>query len=412
LGGIDPAELNTLHMVQSAAIDFYTVKVAGSGATSSVTGGGNNVKASYNMPFEVSDVIGGVQTFSETSFNAAARTTQAEAVTGFNAANRYTLDPENGIVIDQSYYYNGPKLVANYLNEVKNNNVLQLNGQKSYETIVRMVTFDSSVSPVLDISRTNLIAVRSLIDNPKADDPVFGPQVTTLTFTDTDISSVSLAENASFAFSNTVDSVTTSRNALVKEFNPTTKRLVIQGQFVKEFLKTSTIGDSTLNAAGLTSVNSSEGLYYLPETNNLGSTYAKWESKLFEFENPCDGIELKLTACFYGNVVDNGDGTKSLVSDNIRCYYRPRNIGFDSELNTENWVPFNLTGLPNDVEEIVPRSSAEINPYRIKVGEWQDMTWTIQDIPKFDAVAFKIVMVSDNPALTPLIDDFRLICSE
>ena len=171
-----------------------------------------------------------------------------------------------------------------------------------------------------------------------------------------------------------------------------------------------------------------EGYYYIPETSNDGSVYAKWESRLFEFENPCDGIELKLTACFYGNVVDEKDqfgrvtGQK-LISDNIRCYYRPRNIGFDSELNTENWVPLgsNLTvddsrgelvGLPNNVEVIVPRSTAEVNPNRIRAGEWQDLTWTIQDIPQFDAVAIKIVMVADNPALAPLIDDFRMICSE
>ena len=412
LGGIDPAVINTLHMVVDASIDYYTIKVAGTGATQSVSGGGSNVKASYNAPFEVGNVRTGAQIFESSDFQAFARTTEAEAVTGFNKDNAYTLDVEEGITLEESTYYTGPKQVPNYLNEIKHNDVFQMNGRVGYETIVRMLTYNTDVSPVLDVRRTNLIAVRNLIDNPKPTDNIFGSQTTTVTLNDVDMSSVTLSEGDTFAFSNTVGSTTTARNAKIKEINSTTKRLVIEGKFANEFLKSSTITDTNLAAVGTHNVNTSEGYYYIPETNNDGSTYSKWESKLFEFEDACDGIEMKLTACFYGNVQDNNDGTKTLISDNIRCYYRARNIGYDSELNVDNWVPFNLTGLPNNVDKIVPRSSAEINPTRIRVGEWQDMTWSVQDIPKFDAISIKIVMVSDNPALAPLIDDFRMICSE
>ena len=412
LGGIDPAVINTLHMVVDASIDYYTVRVAGTGATQSVSGGGNNIKASYNAPFEVANVYTGAMVFDSSEFQAFGRTTEAEAVTGFNKDNAYTLDVESGITLEDNVYYTGPKLVPNYLNEIKHNDVFQMNGRKGYETTVRMLTLNPDVSPVLDIRRTNLIAVRNLIDNPQPTDNIFGAQTTTITLNNTDMSAVTLAAGHSLAFSNTVGSTTTSRNARIKEINSTTKRVVVEGAFAKEFLKTSTVTDTALAAVGVASAVSSDGYYYIPETSNDGSTYAKWESKLFEFENPCDGIELKLTACFYGNVQDNNDGTKSLISDNIRVYYRPRNIGYDSELNVDNWVPFNGTGLPNNVEQIVPRSAAEINPDRIRVGEWQDMTWTIQDIPKFDAISIKIVMVSNNPALAPLIDDFRMICSE
>ena len=164
-----------------------------------------------------------------------------------------------------------------------------------------------------------------------------------------------------------------------------------------------------------------------------GSVFAKWTSKLFVFENLCDGIELKLSSVFY-------------TPDSIRVYYRPRNIGFDSDITSVPWIPFNPTqvlpdeqrrvtddnrviypgdldyvqtlplyatpGLPNSVDLIKPRSSDNVDPNIIKADEWQSLTWSSQDQAKFDAIAIKIVMVSDNPALAPLIDDMQIVVSE
>jgi hypothetical protein len=147
----------------------------------------------------------------------------------------------------------------------------------------------------------------------------------------------------------------------------------------------------------------------------------------------CDGIELKLTSVFY-------------TPDSIRVYYRPRNIGFDSDITSIPWIPFNenqilpdeqrritddnriiypgddeyvqtlplypTPGLPNSVDLIKPRSTDSVDPNIIKSNEWQSLTWSAQDLAKFDAIAIKIVMVSDNPALSPLIDDMQVVVSE
>ena len=77
-----------------------------------------------------------------------------------------------------------------------------------------------------------------------------------------------------------------------------------------------------------------------------------------------------------------------------------------------NWIPFNGTGLPNDVELIKPRSAANVDPYAIRADEWQALSFSVQDIPKFDGLAIKIVMTADNPAQAPLIDDMQIICTE
>ena len=172
---------------------------------------------------------------------------------------------------------------------------------------------------------------------------------------------------------------------------------------------------------------------FSPETEITGSVFAKWTSKLFVFENMCDGIELKLTSVFY-------------TPDSIRVYYRPRNIGFDADITSIPWIPFNpnqvlpdetrrvtednrviypgdteyvqtlplykTPGLPNSVDLIKPRSTDSVDPNIIKSDEWQSLTWSAQDLAKFDAISIKVVMVSDNPALAPLIDDLQVVVSE
>ena len=159
LGGIPPAELNTLHQVVDVGMDVFTIMVAGTGATQTASGGGPNVSCSFNLPYEVANVNTGAQVFPSSAFLTTSRTTQAEAVTGFNSANKYTLDVPVAIDLLDSYYFNSPKVVANRLNEIKYSDVFHLNGQKSYETVVTMSTTNSAVSPVLDLVRTQLTTI-------------------------------------------------------------------------------------------------------------------------------------------------------------------------------------------------------------------------------------------------------------
>ena len=58
------------------------------------------------------------------------------------------------------------------------------------------------------------------------------------------------------------------------------------------------------------------------------------------------------------------------------------------------------------------RDTDNVNPDEILPNGWRSLIWTAQDLPKFDALAIKIVMVADNPALTPIIDDMQLVVSE
>ncbi len=144
---------------------------------------------------------------------------------------------------------------------------------------------------------------------------------------------------------------------------------------------------------------------------------------MFIFENECDGIQLKLSAAYY-------------TKDSIRCYFRPRTVGFDGDISQISWTPFNaqqeltatiidsnqqnilvdstqvVPGLPDDVNKITVRDTDNVSPAEIGPDGFKQLIWTAQDLPKFDAISIKIVMVVDNPALTPIIDDMQLVVSE
>ena len=141
---------------------------------------------------------------------------------------------------------------------------------------------------------------------------------------------------------------------------------------------------------------------YLPETSTSGSTYAKWISKQFTFDNPCDGIQIKISAVVYNNF-------------DIKAYYSAKTIGSVDD-DTLNWTPFNVSvdgdGLSDNFSTIVPRSVPNLDPRQINADEWQTLVWSVQDIPRFDSLSVKLVLTSENPAKTPIIDDLRIVCTE
>lgn len=390
-GGIPNSEFNTIHTVLDTSLETFTIKVSTS-ATSSGKSGGGVVTSTYNRPYELINVDSGLVTFSTSNVVTQIQPTNASAVTGNNSANAYVKDNSTTVGLGSNYYLTKPKQVAHYLNEA--NNRTNLGGTKSLTGTISMSTQNQYVSPVLDFDRTNAVVVRNLINNPNSTDNIYGVATKTITFGG-DISGASLSVGGTIEF----NSGSGNRTVTVKSTSNDTRKVKVSGQYASELTSSSTLTNATLQSAGieLLTTNNVGGFY--PETDNRGSAYSKWISRLFLFENPCDGVEVKIAAVFYG-------------TSDIKCYYRPRNIGFDGDIARENWIPFNGTGLADSVEQITARSSESVDPALISGDQFQSLTWTVQDIPNFDGVAVKVVMSSDNPALAPLLDDIQIICTE
>ena len=432
VGGIPDAELNTLHTVIDAGMNSFTILVSTS-ATSKARGGGTSVGLTTNKEYECINVTTGAMVFGPTTLTATTTPTiglsTSQAIRATNntdarslelARNRYTREPSYDIELLETYYYSGVKTVVNEINEAKFSDSQRLNGQKSLEVACFMLTRNDAVSPVINNERTNANMIRNLVNYPDPSDPIFGVPTATLVMTGSSSGLTNVTAGSDLAFANS-DNV--SKTVYVDSHDTTTNRITVRGKNVRDLKRTHTFSDSAVQALRSATVDVADGELYYPEVNDRGSAWSKYISKLFIFENECDGIQLKLSACYY-------------TKDSIKCYYRPRTVGFDGDISEVSWIPFNaeqqlvvntvdadlqnalienrqvVPGLPDNVNLITVRDSDNVNPLEIGPSGWKSLIWTAQDLSKFDALAIKIVMVVDNPALTPIIDDMQLVVTE
>lgn len=392
-GGIPDNDINRIHTVIASEIDYFMVQTDNPANTSSRSGGIFG-QITSNRPYEVICVTGGGMNFASSLMEMSVKSTQSSTTSGYNLGLAYRPDIRRQIMPDRSFYFDGPRQVSSYLDEAYFNQSRLLNGKRSLELFLSLRTDNDFVSPVFDLQRINATLVRNVINNPNPEDQVFGPKTKTFTTYHRNIHvDVEPGDNVSF----TRDEV--DYNATIVSVNKVTGKIAMMSENLDKDTTFSQFSDTTLAAQTLDRFSETNRKYFNDETTNFGSSYSKWLSRLFVFENPCDGLQVKLSCVFY----DTKD---------IRVYYRPRAIGFDGDVSQINWIPFNTDGSPDNVDRIEARSSQSVDPDMIKSSEYQSVTWSVQDTAKFDAVAVKIVMTADNPAKAPLIDDMQLVATE
>ena len=437
IGGIPAAELNTVHVVVNSDFHSFTIKV-NSSATETTVGGGDAVAISYNIPFEVSTAESGIMNFPSTRVRFAQQNTRAAGNSWNTLRKREFLDPVNdlagqnfrndyidpgvkgidpiikdkfyqnayevesqkGVPIDEDKYWRTPKQVANGLNEAYYEN--EMGGKKSLGLDIFLATSNSYVSPVVDLDRTNVTLTKNLIDNPKRDEERFGVNYKTITF-EGDISSAGLAVGDLISFQRGKEPDETY-TVTVKRVDVSSGQVDVKGRNIYKIQlpeqDTTTFDNAVLQAAGIETVSLELGNSFRPMTDPLDSCSAQWITRLFEFENPCDGVDLKLS-------------TYQKFRHDIRVFYRPRPVGFTGDLSTQKWKGLaGRQGMPNDWKELDFAGDRKVNPEDIQPEEWTSVTWKFQDRAKFDAVQFKIVMRQINPCYAPMISDMQVIVSE
>jgi hypothetical protein len=413
-GGIDNAILNSLHTVVASDFRKFTIEVS-TPATITEKAGGNDVFCSYNRPFEAATLKTGIIQPAGTNLTATMRTVGAETPDGYGAETSYTRDTPVQITPENRFYFSEPKQVASAVNEVLYNDTFHLRGEPSLKVTANLTTQNVDLSPVIDLSRTGVWTERNLVDNPSTDNIIFGLTPKTVTF-DTAFAADLLTDDEEITFTAIDGNDYTVR---VQEFNPNTGRVVLAGKNIDHFNKSSVFAKAELNTMGITRISQQNPLNFVPETKNFGTIFAKWMSRQFDLQNECDGVEIRMSAVFYN-------------PEDIKIYYKPRAVGFDGDFDTLSWIPFNADqpapgeaevdpntgdlvatpGLCDNVGEINLRSRNIASPEILKNTDLFEMRWTLQDVAKFDAIAFKIIMTATNPAKCPLIDDIRVVCSE
>ena len=144
-------------------------------------------------------------------------------------------------------------------------------------------------------------------------------------------------------------------------------------------------------------VDYSAGVEFVPENRSKNTSgISKYVTKEISLENPGTTIDVKLTA----NIRE--------VS-NIKVLYKIKESSSEQNFDDIEWAFFNITGVPDiDIEA---SAENEISGLFEKQDSYQELPFSVSNLPEFTSFAVKIIMESDNPAYVPKVQDLRAVAS-
>ena len=126
------------------------------------------------------------------------------------------------------------------------------------------------------------------------------------------------------------------------------------------------------------------------------SSIAKYVTKEVSINNPGTSINVKTT-------VNTSD------IENIKILYRIKKSSSQENFEDIEWNYFNETGNPD--HDVIATSENSISAITEKQSSYQELSYSVEDLPEFSSFAIKIVMKSSNPAFVPKVQDLRVVAS-
>ena len=139
------------------------------------------------------------------------------------------------------------------------------------------------------------------------------------------------------------------------------------------------------------------GVEFVPEDNSKNSSsVAKYVTKEVAISNPATAIEVHLTL----NVKD---------IENVRVLYKYKRASSQENFDDLDWIYFNTSGDPDNGVIATPENS--ISSIVEKQSSYQDIKYSVSDLPEFSSFAVKIVMKGTDPSYVPKIQDIRAVAA-
>jgi len=182
LDGVSLHRINKTHNIISTkpiTFDDYYVKLdmSADGVDRTVAGypllyagktkstGGDQVRASQNIPFElVSPIVDNI-TLAKTSIDAEIRTVTGVSLDG--SEDEWLDNGYESVEINETNYLETPRLIASKVNE--DQYLTELKGKKSLNMKVSLTSGDTRISPVVDTRRVSVIFTSNTVDRPITD---------------------------------------------------------------------------------------------------------------------------------------------------------------------------------------------------------------------------------------------------
>lgn len=381
INGIPAIEMYTTHIIGNVDPNSYTFSVSTAATTSGYTGG-TMVKANRNIQYDMINPSIQLQTFSDTTSSFKIKTTSGKSVDG--SQSPYVIDSAfTPCLIKQNNKFYTPRMIASETNE----NLL-LGGAKSVTFAVQLETDNDSVSPVIDTTRSSLIAISNKLNKPtEANTNVavldnitsFTQSTGAFTFASggTITSTVSGVRTAMAGIGVgkyvTITGATTAANNgtfLVTAFsdNGTTATLTLNATFTGE----SAVSGTTVTARTL----------FADEIAPVGgSSFSKYVTTPIKFANASTYLRVMISA----NIPAEAD---------VSIYYKTC-TGDSAQLDNTKYTLMTPDGIVTKVDN--------------GKTDFSDISYTLTGMASFDTIKIKLVMNSTNTAAVPIIKDFRVI---
>jgi hypothetical protein len=139
------------------------------------------------------------------------------------------------------------------------------------------------------------------------------------------------------------------------------------------------------------------GVEYSKETNSKNtSAVAKYTTKEISIDSPGTGIDVRITA----NLKDTND---------IKLYYRTKQLSSQSNFDDIEWIAFNGDGSSDN--DVIASQVNTISGQFEKQQSYQELRYSDSNLAEFSSFAIKIVMEGDDPVYAPKIQDIRAVAS-
>jgi hypothetical protein len=189
LNGVSLLRINKTHTLSDATVtdpiglDYYHVKVdmsSGTNTTDRQTGSGlpklfftqngkfgeKEVNATYNVAFDLITPNFGIISPKFTATSASVRTVSGKSIDG-NESPYEDKGFQSISLVNQSAYFDSPRIVASKVNE--DSRLTSLPGNKSFTMNINLISSNSKVSPCIDLNKTSVIFTTNRINNPVSD---------------------------------------------------------------------------------------------------------------------------------------------------------------------------------------------------------------------------------------------------
>ena len=166
---------------------------------------------------------------------------------------------------------------------------------------------------------------------------------------------------------------------------------------VGDFIKYPTQPDEENAYLEVGKVMYTNGLDFVAEdTSKNGSAIAKYVTKEVTIQSPATAIDVHLLA----NVRD--------ISD-LQVFYKFKKASSQENFEDIDWIYFNTLGEP-DVFDIAT-SENTISGIVEKQSSYQDLKYSVSNLPEYSSFAIKVVMKGVDPSYVPKVQDIRAVAA-